>query len=54
MGKVSIFQDKGNSTMPRWMVSFSHTGKRHCLSLGLPDNSVNRTYAEMLYRDIEL
>ncbi|MDS3860881.1 DUF3596 domain-containing protein [Thermosynechococcaceae cyanobacterium BACA0444] len=54
MGKVSIIQNKGNSTIPRLMVSFSHKGERHRLSLGLPDNPVNRTYAEMLCRDIEL
>ena len=48
-GAVKVETDKG------WLrLRFSHQGKRHAITLGLPDSKVNRTVAEQKARQIEL
>jgi integrase len=48
-GSVQIKTSNG-----RLQLVFSHAGKRHYLSLGLPDSKTNRKLAEMKARAIEL
>ena len=48
-GKVKIEADKG------WLrIRFSHLGKRHAFTLGMPDNKINRTAAQSTVTRIEL
>lgn len=48
-GAVKVETDK------EWLrLRFSHQGKRHTITLGLPDSKVNRTVAEQKARQIEL
>lgn len=47
-------QVKIEAVSERLRLRWSHNGKRHCLSLGLPDNKVNQSSALLKAKQIEL